>query len=160
MKTLKIHLIATFFIITTIGCSNEATNQNCPDSDYIVAKVNGENLVFSVTGRSIDLNNEGGHTLKIFLGSGVHYPVQDSYDITIQLRYKKTGSNVIDKIIYQRVGDGLNISTELDKTQIESRITVNKNTCFSGTFSGSTTVDGNAISIIDGVVEHNYEEPF
>ena len=87
-------------------------------------------------------------------------PQQDTYAITLKMPYKKVGKNVIESINYFRVADMTSYEGNFTQAELQSKVSVNKNTCISATFSGSATINGNVITITDGVIKHVYLDPF
>ena len=73
---------------------------------------------------------------------------------------KKTGSNIIEEFNYLRVQNGTSSEVNFVSGEFQSKVTDNKNTCFSGTFSGRVVVDGNEIVITEGILNHVYTNPF
>lgn len=143
------------------GCSDD-DSQICPQTEIASMEINKELKQFDIYGRGIDLDNDGtGHTLSLYLMTGVLQPQQDTYAITFKLPYKQTGKNIIEELHYFRVQNGT--ASEIDfvaQGVLENNVLVNTNSCFSATFSGSVLLNGTEISIEDGIVEHSYDEPF
>ncbi len=163
MKEIRNLLFILTGLILLNSCSSDDDNSNpCPQSEIISMKINGELKQFEVNGWGIDLDNDGsGHTLSLWLFTGVLQPQQDSYAITLKLPYKNTGTNIIEEFIYFRVQNGTSAESDfVIEGELESNVVVNTNSCFSATFSGSAIVNGNEIVITDGIVEHIYDEPF
>jgi hypothetical protein len=151
-------LFISQFILNSCSKDNEPS---CPQSENISMKINGEIKQFEISGWGIDLdNNNSGHTLSLQIFSGVFNPNQDSYAITLKLPYKKTGANIIKTFNYFRVENGSSFESDLALGELQSNVTVNKNTCFSATFSGRTIINGNEIVITEGVINHVYSNPF
>ena len=124
-------------------------------------KINGEAKQFVISGWGIDLNNDySGHTLTLQITSGTYYPQQDTYDITLKLPYKKTGTNIIEEFNYFRVQNTSSSASDFVLGELQSKVTVNKSSCFSATFAGKAIVDGNEIIITEGIINHVYSEPF
>lgn len=124
-------------------------------------KINGEEKQFSVSGWGINLDNDGtGHTLEVQLTSGVISPQQNSYSVTLIMPYRKTGNNIIEDLHYLRVDGATAIEGNFTQAGLQSKVTVNRNTCISTTFSGSATFDGNEVTITDGIIQHVYADPF
>ncbi len=161
MKNIKCSLTIFISLLILSSCSKENDTQSCPESEIISMKINGEVKQFEVSGWGIDLDNDNtGHTLMLQLFNGVIYPQQDSYDITLKLPYKKTGTNIIEEFNYFRVQNVSSAEGNFVLGEFNSRVTVNKNTCFSATFSGRAIIDGNEIIITEGIINHVYSEPF
>jgi hypothetical protein len=159
----KIKFLLTVFISLFIfnSCSKDNDDPTCPEIENISMKINGEVKHFQIIGWGIDLNNNGsGHTLSLQIFTGVFNPQQDSYNITLKLPYKKTGSNIIEEFNYLRVQNGTSSEVNFVSGEFQSKVTVNKNTCFCGTFSGRVVVDGNEIVITKGILNHVYTNPF
>ncbi len=124
-------------------------------------KINGEIKQFQISGRGIDLDNDNsGHTLTLYIHNGVLTPQQDTYDITLKLSYKKTGTNIFEEFNYLRVQNGNSSQVNFILDELQNKVTVNKNTCFSATFSGHAVIDGNEIIITEGIINHIYNDPF
>ena len=161
MKNIKCSLIIFFSLLILSSCSNENEAQTCPQTENISMKINGEVKQFEISGWGIDINNNGlGHTLTLQIFTGVLYPQQDSYDITLKLPYKRTGTDIIEEFNYFRVQNGSSAEGNFVLGEFDSRVTVNKNTCFSATFSGRAIIDGNEIIITEGIINHVYSDPF
>lgn len=160
MKNIKyIVLILTSLFINS--CSQDSDEQNCPQNEIISMKINGEEMQFVVSGWGIDLDSDGkGHTLQIDLTSGVFYPQQNSYAISLKLPYKKTGNNIVKEITYLRIENTNEAEGSFTKEKLQTKVTVNKNSCFRATFSGSTIINGNQIVITDGILDLVYDNPF
>ncbi|WP_250432392.1 hypothetical protein [Hanstruepera flava] len=161
------HLLIVFIgSLLLNSCSNDDDDdgdvQTCPQTETVSMKINGELKQFEVNGRGIDLDNDGsGHTLSLWLLTGVFQPEQDTYAITIKLPYKKTGTNIIEEFNYFRVQHGTSTNSDfVAQGVLESNIITNTNLCFSATFSGSAIVNGNEITITDGIIKHVYDDPF
>ena len=159
----NIQFLLTIFTCLFIfnSCSKDDEESKCPEIENISMKINGELKQFQIIGWGIDLNNDGsGHTLSLQIFTGVFNPQQNSYDITLKLPYKKTGSNIIEEFNYFRVQNGTSSTVNFVSGEFQSKVTVNKNTCFSGTFSGHAIIDGNEIVITEGILNHVYADPF
>ena len=110
-----LHLIIIFIsLIILNSCSNDDDDsQSCPQTEIASMEINDESKQFDINGWGIDLDNDGtGHTLSLWLMTGVLQPQQDTYAITIKLPYKQTGNNIIEEINYFRVQNGT--SSEID----------------------------------------------
>jgi hypothetical protein len=153
-------LIAISLFILS-ACSKDDDTQTCPQNETISMKINGELKQFEMSGRGIDLNNNNaGHTLSLYLFNGVFSPRQDSYYIVLKLPYKKTGTNIVEEFNYFRVQNASSSEGDFVLGELKSTVTVNKNTCFSATFSGRATIGGNEIIITEGIINHVYTDPF
>ena len=157
-----LHLVLICFSLPILNCCSDDDSQICPQTEIASMEINKELKQFDIYGRGIDLDNDGtGHTLSLYLMTGVLQPQQDTYAITFKLPYKQTGKNIIEELHYFRVQNGT--ASEIDfvaQGVLESNVLVNTNSCFSATFSGSVLLNGTEISIEDGIVEHSYDEPF
>ncbi len=161
MKKIKCSLTIFISLLLLTSCSKENDAQSCPESEIISMKINGELKQFEISGWGIDINNDNsGHTLTLQIFDGVIYPQQDSYDITLKLPYKKTGTNIIKEFNYFRVQNQSSAEGNFVLEEFNSKVTVNKNTCFRATFSGRATIDGNEIIITEGIIDHVYSDPF
>ncbi|MBW8241586.1 hypothetical protein K1F50_02155 [Muricauda oceani] len=159
----QLHLLMFFVSLPLLNsCSDDDSQQPCPETEIASMEINDELKQFDINGRGIDIDNDGtGHTLSLWLMTGVLQPQQDTYAITIKLPYKQTGINIIEEFNYFRVQNGT--SSEIDfiaQGKLESNVKVNTNSCFSATFSGSVVLNGNEIIITEGIVEHVYDDPF
>ena len=161
MKNIKYLLLIVTSLFLLNSCSNDSDEQNCPENEIATMKINGEEKQFVVSGWGINLDNDGtGHTLDIQLTVGVFSPQQDSYSITLKMPYKKVGNNIIEEINYLRVEGTTAIEGDFLQSELQSKVTVNKNTCISATFSGTAILEGNEVTISDGNLQHIYAEPF
>ncbi|HAT75264.1 MAG TPA: hypothetical protein DCS19_00055, partial [Flavobacterium sp.] len=116
---------------------------------------------FQISGWGLDLDNDNsGHTLTLQIFSGILNPQQDSYAITLKLPYKKTGTNIIEEFNYFRVQNTSSFEGNFVPGELQSKVKVNRNTCFSATFSGRAIIDGNEIIITEGIINHVYSNPF
>lgn len=161
MKNLQYLVLFFTGLLILNSCSEDHEADPCPKAEIISMKINGELKQFVVNGRGIDLDSDGsGHTLTLWLFSGVLQPQQDSYAITLKLPYEKTGTNIIEEFRYFRVHNGNSAKGYFSDGEFQSEILSNTSSCFSATFSGRTMVDGNEIVITEGVIDHVYDEPF
>ncbi|MDT0689159.1 hypothetical protein RM549_05145 [Salegentibacter sp. F188] len=160
MKNIGLLFIIFNGILILNSCSEDDA-QPCPQTEVISMQINGQVKQFHIDGNGIDLDRDGsGHTLSLWLSTGVFQPQQDSYAITIKLPYKKTGTNIIEKFNYFRVQNGSSAESDFVEGELQSEVIINTNSCFSATFSGRTIVDGNEIVITEGTITHIYNEPF
>jgi hypothetical protein len=158
MKNIVTILISLFVLNS---CSNNSDEPNCPENELASMKINGEEMQFAVSGWGINIDNDGiGHTLKIQLTAGVVSPQQNSYSVTLKMPYKKVGNNIIEGIYYLRVQNATSVEGNFIQAEVQSKVTVNKNSCISATFSGNTIIDGNEVTISDGIIQHVYDDPF
>ncbi|MGL2964158.1 hypothetical protein ACSVH2_10105 [Flavobacterium sp. RSB2_4_14] len=161
MKNSLYSLLFFFSLTIFSSCSKDNDTQTCPESEIISMKINGELRQFQIIGWGIDLENDNsGYTLTLQIFSGVFSPQQDSYDITLKLPYKKTGTNIMEEFHYFRVQNGSSSEGDFVQGELQSKVTVNKNTCFSATFSGRAIIDGNEVTITEGIINHVYSDPF
>lgn len=143
------------------SCSENNDISSCSLNENISMKINGDFKQFQIIGWGINLNNSNlGHTLHLQIFTGVLNPSQDSYEIILKLPYKKTGSNIIEEFNYFRIENGSSLEVNFVLGEFQSSVTVNNNTCFSATFSGSIIIDENEITITEGVFNHTYSNPF
>ncbi|MBU2929913.1 hypothetical protein [Winogradskyella psychrotolerans] len=161
MKSIKYGLITFISFIILNSCSNDDDAVSCPQTENATMTINGEVMDFQILGRGIDLDNDGsGHTLSLNLASGFYTPQQDTYAVTLKLPYKKTGTDIIEEFNYLRVQNGSSAEGDFVQSELISNVTVNKNTCFSATFSGSAIIGGNEVVITEGSINHTYSDPF
>lgn len=152
-------LTCCYFVVNS--CSENEERQICPGTQIIKMKINGEEMNFTLYGRGIDLDNDGsGHTLSLYLIAGESNPQQNTHNVTLHLPFKKTGKNILENIHYLRVESVTSFEGDFTQSNVESKVTVNKNSCIRATFSGSMTINGNAVTISDGVIDHVYSDPF
>jgi hypothetical protein len=161
MKNIKYVVLILMSLFFLNSCSSDSDGQNCPENEIASMKINGEEKQFVVSGWGINLDNDGtGHTLEIQLSSGVFFPQQDSYSITLKMPYRKVGNNIIEGIYYLRVQNTTSSEGNFIQTGLQSKVTVNRNSCISATFSGSAIINGNEVTISDGIIQHVYADPF
>ncbi|MWB96222.1 hypothetical protein GON26_17810 [Flavobacterium sp. GA093] len=161
MKNIKYLLLILTSLFILNSCSNDSDEQNCPENEIATMKINGEEKQFVVSGWGINLDNDGtGHTLDIQLTVGVFSPQQDSYSVTLKMPYKKVGDNIMEEINYLRVEGTTSTEGDFLQSELQSKVTVNKNNCISATFSGTAILEGNEVTISDGNLQHIYAEPF
>jgi len=160
MRNIRYILIIFVSQFILNSCSDD-DGPDCPASENISMKINGEIKQFVVSGRGIHLDNDNsGHTLSLKISAGVFGPTQDSYAVTLKLPYKKTGVNIIEEFNYFRVQNLSSYEGDFVMGELQSNVTVNKNTCFSATFSGKAIINGNEIIITEGIINHTYADPF
>ena len=161
IKHIKHISIIVISLLVLNACSNDSDEQNCPENEVASMKINGEEMDFHVSGWGINLDNDGtGHTLEVQLTAGEFSTQQDSYSVTLKLPYKKVGNNIIEDIYYLRVQGAASDEGDFLQNELQSKVTVNRNTCISATFSGSAIIDGNEVIISDGIIKHVYADPF
>ncbi len=161
MKIIKNLTLILLSIFVLNACSKDDDTPSCPTIEKVTMKINGEYKIFTVDGWGIDLNqNDSGHTLFISFSSGTFSPQQNSYSFTMKLPYKKTGNNIIKSFDYLRVENATSYTVDFAQQELTSKVTVNRNTCFSATFSGKATVNGTEITITEGVIDNVYDDPF
>ncbi|WP_299254035.1 hypothetical protein [uncultured Lacinutrix sp.] len=154
-------ILISFLLLNSCSDDDDDAIQTCPQTEIASMKINGELKQFEINGRGIDLDNDGsGHTLSLWLFTGVFQPQQDSYAVTIELPYKKTGTNIIEGFNYFRVQNATSTEGDFVEGEFKSKVIVNTNSCFSASFSGHAIIDGNEIVITEGIVKHVYDEPF
>lgn len=160
-KFLNLLIVFVSFLILNC-CSDSDDSQTCPQTEIASMEIDNKQKQFDINGWGIDLDNDGtGHTLSLWLMTGVLQPQQDTYSIIIKLPFKQTGNNIIEEFNYFSVQNGTSSEINfVDQGELVSNIMVNTNSCFSATFSGSVMLNGNEIFIEDGIVEHIYDEPF
>ncbi len=160
MKNIQFSLLVFISLFILNSCSND-DEPSCPQTENISMKINGEIKQFEVNGWGIDLDNDNsGHTLTLWLETGVFNPQQDSFAITLKLPYKKTGNNIIEEFNYFSAQNATTHQGNFVQGELQSTVTVNKSTCFSATFSGRAIIDGNEIIITEGIINHVYDDPF
>ncbi|WP_417860521.1 hypothetical protein [Winogradskyella sediminis] len=151
--------LCSFWILNAYSSDDDVAS--CPQIESATMTINGEIMDFEIFGRGIDLDNDGsGHTLSLYLSSGYYSPQQNTYAVTLKLPYKETGTNIVEEFNYLRVENATSAEGDFVQSQLESHVTVNKNTCFSATFSGSATIGGNDVVITGGEINHVYTDPF
>ncbi len=161
MKNIQYLVVFLVNLLLLNSCSKDDESEPCPQNENSSMKINGEEMQFYVMGRGIDSDNDGsGHTLFLNIVSGEFSPAQNSYSINIKLPYQGTGNNIIEEFFYFRVVNGASSEGDFVQGELQSRVNVNTNTCFSATFSGSAIIDGNEIILSDGFIDHIYDEPF
>lgn len=163
MKTVQYFVMFLTCLLLLYSCSKDAESEapSCPQTENISMRINGEEKQFEIQGWGISLDNDGtGHTLELLIVSGVYYPSQDSYAISIELPYKKTGDNLIEEFNYFRVKDTTSARGDFDPGNLQSSVNINSNTCISLSFSGTAIIDGKKIIISEGVIEHVYRDAF
>ncbi len=160
MKKLNKILIVFFSLFILISCSEEEKMPNCSLVEKISMKINGELKEFEYRGRGIVLIKEGTYILDFSISAGVFNPIQDSYGLYLELPYKKTGTDLIQKFSYSRIKDTDSIDVDfIQDGELESEITVNTNSCLGIKFSGRVMINNQEVIITDGVINHIYDEP-
>ncbi|MBF8150049.1 hypothetical protein ITJ86_09090 [Winogradskyella sp. F6397] len=160
---MKIQQLLLVFIslFTLNSCSKDDDSVPCPQTESATMKINGDIMEFQIFGRGIDLDSDGsGHTLSLYMSYGVYSPQQNTHAITLKLPYKKTGSDIVEEFNYLRVQNASSAEGDFVQSELLSNVTVNKNTCFSATFSGSAIIGGDDVIITEGVINHVYSDPF
>ncbi|GGD30748.1 hypothetical protein [Flavobacterium orientale] len=159
MKPIKLFgcIVLSLFLLNS--CSSD-DGPSCPQTETITMKINGEPMEFQMSGRGIDLDNDGsGHTLSLYLSNGTFSP-QNSYSITVKLPYKRKGTNILEEFIYTRIQNTTVTEGDFVAGTLLSKVNVNTKNCISMTFSGSLIIDGNEVVITDGKIEHVYNDSF
>ena len=160
MKNIQYLFIIFNALLILNSCSEDDKAELCPQNEVITMQINGEVEEFDISGRGIELDTDGsGHTLVLYLFTGVFHPQQDSYAITVKLPYRRTGTNIIEEFSYFRVQNGISEESDFVEGELESEVIINTNSCFRATFSGRSIVDGNEIIISEGIINHIYDEP-
>ncbi|MEK8180109.1 hypothetical protein WMW71_07125 [Flavobacterium buctense] len=158
MRNIKLNFLLLLLTVLTLSCSKEDNNDVCLETNVSMV-INGELQTFQTTGRGIDLNQDGGYTLRIWLSRGSSNPSLEQ-SILIVLPYQKRGDNVLDNFMYNQYSIGTTFNGDFSNGTIESKVITNSNTCFYATFSG-TFNDGNQEFVItDGKLSYQYETPF
>ena len=160
MINIKNFVIILISISQLSSCSKDSGTPNSSQNEIMSMKINGQAKQFQFAGRGLSFYNGEYGTLRIDLFTGVLSPQQDSYAITLELPYKGIGNNIIKEIRYFRVKDATSIGGDFVQGQLQSNVKENTELRFSATFSGSTVIDGNKISITEGIINHVYEDPF
>ncbi len=161
MKYLKFPITILISFLFLNSCSKEEEVSPCPQSENISMKINGEEMEFTAMGWGIDLDRDDtGHTLYLQIFDGTLYPQQNSWSLSLFLPYKKTGNDIIEKILYFRVPNATPNEGYFYPGDLQSKVTVNTKNCISLTFSGRIVIDGNEIIISDGIIDHVYPYPF
>ena len=142
-------------LVFALSCSGGSSEPNCEGSG-ITMKINGETQTFDCNGYGIDWNGHG-HTLTLWF---TRYTAPNSYqNIYIEMPYRKTGANKFEKLQFGQSGDIEYFEGNFLSGQFESKITSNRTTCVSGTFSGRLSDGSQEIVITEGVLGNQYDEP-
>ena len=154
MQKITKFLLVLGALVLALSCSGDS-EQNC-EGTGITMKINGELQDFDCSGYGIDLDGNG-HTLKLWFD---RYTAPNTYqNIYIEMRYKKTGQNKIEKFFYSQSGDLSPFSGDFLGGEFQSDIATNRTTCVSGTFSGKLNDGNQEIVITEGVLANEYDEP-
>jgi hypothetical protein len=158
MRNIKLNFLLLLLTVLSLSCSKEDNNDVCLETNISMV-INGELQTFQATGRGIDLNQDGGYTLRIWLSRGSTNPLLEQ-SILLVLPYKKRGDNVLENFMYNQYTNGTTFNGDFTNGTMESKVITNSRTCFYATFSG-TFNDGNQEFVItDGKLNYQYETSF
>lgn len=158
MKNKIKNLTVLLIVFACFSCNKDENEPDCHATNVSML-VNGELQTFQAQGRGIDLTNNG-YILSLNLDrrdNDVQLREQTFY---IQLPYKKTGKNIIQKCLYHQYINGIPLDGDLVNSDFKSEVIMNRSTCFYATFSGKLNDGNQEVIITDGVVSYQYETPF
>ncbi|WP_445454752.1 hypothetical protein [Flavobacterium sp. 25HG05S-40] len=146
-----------FILVSFLSCSSD--NANPEDKiTSVTATINGVPMTFQAYGYGIDLTNNG-YKLGLNFGRSVASPFEE-YGFYLEMRYKKKGNNVIEKFIYHQGIIGNSFDGDFVDGTFENTVSVNKNSRFKATASGSLTIGDKTVTITDLKINYVYEDPF
>ena len=148
--------LLSILLITCLSCSNEAESPKC-EITSITMKIDGQLQSFEPTGYGIDLTDDG-HRLSIWFGRYNTNPLREQ-NFLLTMRYKKTGANKIESLIYSENQLGSSVSGNLVNENFVSNVRINRSSCFVATFSGKINSGNQEVNFTDAKVSYEYEEP-
>lgn len=151
-------LLFLILLSTTLSCSKDDESVEPCHATQITIKINGELHTFTPAGRGIDIIWEtGGYDLMLRFYGSID---RANENLGLDMIYKKTGYNVIDKLRLT-LDDGEHVGVyNLVNDDFESDVIINRSECFYATFSGKINDDGEELIITDGIISYEYDEPF
>lgn len=161
MKTLFLNSLMLCLAFLTFSCNNSDDDNNSAQQCHatnVTMRVNGEVQSFQAVGRGLNLT-ENGYVLDISMQRSSLNPYREQ-SIFIQLPYRKTGHNAIDKFLYHQYIEGVAFDGDFLDGEFECDVASNTKNCFYATFSGKLNDGTQEIAITDGVVSYTYETPF
>jgi hypothetical protein len=151
-----------FLCVIVIGitsCSDDDKEVPCPQTS-ISAVINGVAYTFAEGGRGIDLR-QNGYELRLNFYAGTDANAETVRQFSLVVPFEKTGKNLITELSYlQYDHEGNSISGDFAEQELTSDVLINRKSCFSATFSGKLTDNGQEISITNGKIDYLYDEPF
>ncbi len=147
-------LLLCVFSGAIFSCSEDDSPPSCRATE-ISMKINGELHTFTTAGRGIDIIWETGqYDFDLdFYGDPEDY-------LSLNMLYKKTGHNVIDELTLSRFDEAHNGEYSLISDDFDSHVRINRSSCFYATFSGKFMADGEEMTVTDGIISWEYDEPF
>ena len=159
---MKSKILKVFFVLlvfTTFSCNKDDGDAplNCKPTNISMV-VNGKPQTFQAIGYGIDLWPQG-YVLHLNADRRSNDPLREQ-GIAIVLPYKKTGKNVIDKFLYHQYIDNVSFYGDFTDGVFQCDVKINRNSCFYATFSGKLSDGNQEITITDGIISYQYEDPF
>jgi hypothetical protein len=108
-----------------------------------------------------DLHPVGnGYQLTLDVSRYVNMPADEQYNISIVVKYKKTGHNIITQFYYYQSVLGLGFAADfVSEGNFVSDVSVNNSERFKCTASGSMTINSQTVIITDLKINDVYDEP-
>jgi hypothetical protein len=141
-------------LLLILSCSKDNDVPTDPVTS-ISMKINGVERAFEASGRGINLNADGSHTLDLQFYS---YATTEAENMRIVMKYKKKGNNVID--VFSMTSNPNGLSANATGNTFTNKVTVNSRKQFTATFSGTMQNDTETVTITEGYVNYIYEQPF
>ena len=147
--------------IALLACSNDNNHEvtlECIPTNVSMT-VNGDVQTFQAIGRGIDIT-ENGYILSINLDRR-NFGSTNEQGVYLELPYKRTGKNLIKNFIYHQYINNVPFDGNfVTDGNFQSEVLINRETCFSATFSGTLKIGAQEIVITKGVLNYTYETPF
>lgn len=153
MRKIYALLLTTAFFVS---CSGDADAPPVDPVESISMKVNGVTRTFNPQGRGINLQANG--TYKLDLQMYTNDSESEPGYITLEMRYKKKGTNVIEEFHCFANPNGMDAN--LVGPNFQNKVTVNSRKQFTATFSGSMQNGSEVVTITDGYINFIYDDPF
>jgi len=151
------NLVLFLFAFAMLSCSDDDNELPC-EATEISMKINGVLHTFDPLGYGIDMI-EGGHRLQLNFYRNTPEPFTER-NLVLAMLYKQTGHNVVDELLLSGVINGDYVETDLVNADFTSDVFINRATCFYATFSGKIVQGGETLTITDGKISYQYEDPF
>ena len=150
-----------FIVVISIcffACSSDSSSNPEDKITSATMIINGQFMTFQVSG--YDLHPiDNGYQLTVELSRYVNMPADEQYNISIVVKYKKTGHNIITGFKYYQSVLGQGFFADFAEGNLVSDVSVNTNTRFKCSASGSMTQGSQTVTITDLKVNYIYDEP-
>jgi hypothetical protein len=146
-------------LLTILSCSDDESESvpKCLETNITVL-IDGELQTFYAISRGISLTSNGYELVLGFYSSDEI--LLETQDIIIFLPYKKTGEHIIDSLYFKQYKNTTNFEGVIVNNELQSDVTINTNSCFSGAFKGKLNDGIKDITIESIQVNYLYDAPF